>query len=205
MPIGILDLDMGNLGSVCNAIYNLGYDHIIIDQNRHLDDISHIILPGVGHFHEAQLRIKQKKIDLLLKAFIKQDKPFLGICLGMQILLSKGAEGGIITAGLDYISGHADSFNDQNIRIPHVGWNEVDFSIEHPVFYNIKPKRDFYFTHSYRAYCPKENIYATTPYNKAFPSIIGKDNVIGCQFHPEKSQKNGLKLLENFCEWDGRC
>lgn len=204
MSIGILDLTMCNIGSVFNAVYELGYDPVIVKTADEFDDLTHLILPGVGHFQEAMSRIKAKSLDIALKAFVQQ-RPLLGICLGMQLLVAVGTEGDGETAGLGFVPGRVERFSQTDLRVPHVGWNEVQFAKPHPIFEGVKDHRDFYFTHSYHVICDEANAYGLTPYGETFPSVIGAEFVVGCQFHPEKSQKNGLLLLENFCEWDGQC
>ena len=124
----------------------------------------------------------------------------------MQLLATKGLEGGE-TNGLDVIPATVDKIDSTaGLRVPHVGWNEASFSQSHPVFEEIKDHRDFYFVHSYHMKCQdKANILATTNYGQELVCAVAKKNVVGVQFHPEKSQKNGMQLLENFCEWDGLC
>ncbi len=202
--IGILDLQLGNLKSVANAIYELGNDFIIINQASQLDDVTHLIFPGVGHFRTAMQRFNRSGLLDAVKSYTLTGRPLLGICLGMQILASQGYEGGL-TSGLGFVPGDIVHFSKENLRVPHIGWNQVHFNLDHPVFENIKQDRDFYFVHSYHYLGSRQHVYAVTEYGEEFPSIIGQKNIMGFQFHPEKSQKNGLQLLENFCQWDGRC
>jgi glutamine amidotransferase len=140
-----------------------------------------------------------------IRAFALTGKPLLGICLGMQLLSSAGDEGGP-TDGLGLVEGRVVRF--ENVpRIPHVGWNEVRMQRPHPVFRKVKSGADFYFVHSYRFVCARaEDAIGLVEYGgQDHTSIVAKDNVLGFQFHPEKSQANGLRLVENFCEWDGAC
>ena len=202
--VGILDLQLGNLRSVANAVYEQGYDFVIVTDAAQLDDLSHLILPGVGHFQTAMQHFTQSGLLESVQAYVASKRPLLGICLGMQLFAALGHEG-CLTQGLDFIPGAIVPFNQENLRVPHIGWNTVRFQREHPVFAQVKKDRDFYFVHSYHYQGEADYIYATTDYGAAFPAIIGKENVIGFQFHPEKSQKNGLQLLENFCQWDGQC
>ncbi|OGT32158.1 MAG: imidazole glycerol phosphate synthase, glutamine amidotransferase subunit [Gammaproteobacteria bacterium RIFCSPHIGHO2_12_FULL_35_23] len=204
--IGIIDLKMGNLRSVFNAIYQLGFDPIVASSNINWQSITHLILPGVGHFQTAMENCRQLDLINPIKEFIAKQRPLLGICLGMQILAEYGEEGGG-SQGLNCLSGKVIHLNKKiNLPIPHVGWNEIHFKKSHPVFQNIKERADFYFVHSYYYDDSQaETIIGETNYGKYFPSIVGKNNIVGVQFHPEKSQKNGLMLLENFCQWDGQC
>lgn len=192
---------MGNIDSVSKAIEIVGGNPIISRNKSDFEDASHVILPGVGSFSTAMENINKYQIDLILKEqVIDQNKPLLGICLGMQIMASFGSEGGK-TKGLDLIEGEVkilQSF-DSYFRIPHVGWNEVVFNRNHSLFNEIKSGTDFYFVHSYHYICKNEiNSLAITPYCGGFSSVINKNNIYGVQFHPEKSQKPGLQLIKNF-------
>jgi glutamine amidotransferase len=202
--IGILNIGLGNVQSVYNAIYENGYDPIFVDSPAALAELSHFILPGVGSFDAVMQRLHQLGFVEAIDNLIANGKPTLGICLGMQLLATTGSEG-VGCNGLNAINANVPPiYPKQGIRVPHVGWNEVKFCQTHPILAEIKDQRDFYFVHSYRMQCQQnENIIATTAYGDDFVSIAANKNVIGVQFHPEKSQKNGMKLLENFCEWDG--
>lgn len=202
--IGILDLNLGNLKSVANAVYELGYDYKIIKSQDGFDDISHLIIPGVGAYPMAMKTFNNLGLKDTLTEYVCSGKPLLGICLGMQILSLNGEEIEP-TEGLGLVEGRVKPFSDINLRVPHVGWNSLVLKINHPIFENIKSDVDFYFVHSYHFECANSNnIYAVTNYGYDFPSVVGYKNVIGVQFHPEKSQNNGLRILENFCEWDGQ-
>lgn len=202
--IGILNIGSGNVQSVFNAIYENGYDPIFIHKPEELSELSHLILPGVGSFSTVIEKLSTLGFIEPIKHFINNGKPTLGICLGMQLLASLGYEGKK-SAGLNIINGNVTAIpQDNQLRIPHVGWNNVNYQLPHPVFKNIKDQRDFYFVHSYHMQCQNtENIIATTDYGSQIVCAVGKKNALGVQFHPEKSQKNGMLLLENFCEWDG--
>lgn len=204
--IGVLNANMGNLRSVHNALDNLGYDVRIIEDTNSFDDLSHLIIPGVGSYFTAMQTIQSAGFIDGVCNFAASKRPVLGICLGMQLLSSSGDEGGG-SQGLDLIPGKVKKMNlPSNLFTPHVGWNTVRFQKDHPVFHRVKNGIDCYFVHSYHFVCRDDsNWYGTTDYGEDFTSIVGKDNVLGFQFHPEKSQANGLKLLENFCDWDGKC
>lgn len=204
--IGILDIGMGNIRSVFNAIYENGFDPIIVDSVAQLDDMTHLVIPGVGAYRTAMSHIAEKNFYAPLKEFAESGRPLLGICLGMQILSDSGVEGGV-SEGLGVIHGEVLPLDvSEELRVPHVGWNEVVFDVNHPIFEEVKTDRDFYFVHSYAFNCANQNeVIAHTNYGKKITCIVGKGNVVGIQFHPEKSQVNGLKILENFCSWDGLC
>ncbi len=200
MDILILDYDMGNVDSISRILEDCGANPIISRDLKDFNSSSAIILPGVGSFSEAMNNIhKYGLAEILTKEVIQKRKPLLGICLGMQILATYGTEGGRIN-GLGFIEGEVIRFQpeDPQIRIPHVGWNNVYFS-NHPLFEGIPSGTDFYFVHSYHFVCKDpQTILARTPYCGEFTSAIGKDTIFGTQFHPEKSQKNGRRLLQNF-------
>ena len=202
--IGILNIGLGNVQSVYNAIYENGYDPVFVNKPEELDKLSHFILPGVGNFNAVMARMQQLGFVDAIKALIARGTPTLGICLGMQLLASSGEEGGV-TSGFDAINAKVTKIpNSSGLRVPHVGWNEVKFTQAHPVFEEIKDSRDFYFVHSYHMQCQQvDSVIATTEYGESLVCVAAHKNVIGVQFHPEKSQKNGMQLLENFCEWDG--
>ncbi len=202
--IAILDYGMGNLKSVFNALEYIGQDCKIINQENEIADCSHLIVPGVGTFNCAMENLNKSNLIPAILQHVKMGKPYLGICLGMQLLATKGYENEI-TDGLNIIPGLVKKFElDAKFNIPHVGWNEINKHKDHPVFNNIKQNIDFYFVHSYY-YLPDDsnNILCSTDYGNNFTSVVADKNVIGVQFHPEKSQENGLKILENFCLWDG--
>lgn len=201
--VGIVDIGMGNLRSVANAVYENGHDPEIIQDPSDFIDLPRLILPGVGNFKTASDRLFRQGWVEPIQKFAKSRKPVLGICLGMQLLASHGEEGGG-SSGLNLIPGNVSFISRQNVRVPHVGWNNVDCSWEHPVFENVKPGRDFYFVHSYEFSVDSlETRLAVTDYNGEITAVVAKNNVLGMQFHPEKSQRNGLALLESFLEWDG--
>lgn len=204
--IGILDAGMGNLRSVSNAVYSLGFDFVYVEDPGALDDLSHLILPGVGAFGTAMRSLEEKKILEAIRKFKESGRPLLGLCLGMQLLAEFGTEGGKCD-GLGFVSGSISRLpGDAKLRIPHVGWNTVEFQGDHPLVHGVKNGADFYFVHSYQFVCRStESVYGRTDYGGEFSSIVGNKNVVGFQFHPEKSQVNGIKLLENFCRWDGLC
>ena len=195
--IGILDLEICNLTSVSSAVYNLGFDFNIIkiDEKKKLDDISHLIIPGVGSFSNISKEyFKNQNFALELKNYAEKGKPILGICLGMHFLATEGFEN-TRSKGLDLIEGSVDLMKTDKSKmynLPHVGWNEINILKDHKIFEGIKNNSNFYFVHSYQAILKNnEYLFAETKYLETFPSIIIKDNVVGFQFHPEKSSKMG--------------
>ncbi len=202
--IVIVDYGMGNLKSVQNAFAKVGYEAIITEDPYKINNASAIVLPGVGAFGNAINTLRGKKIDRELIKAIKVNKPFLGICLGMQLLLSYGEEGGFFK-GLDLLAGNVKKFQ-ESVKCPHMGWNNITFTPSpddepNPIFQNIADGSYFYFVHSY--YCKVDNLKAissTTDYGLSFPSSIRENNLFGVQFHPEKSSVSGLKILKNFGE-----
>ena len=204
--IGILDADIGNLRSISKAVYSLGHDFVLVDKPSLLGGVSHLIIPGVGSFTDAMRRIEERDLKRPTREFAARGKPVLGICLGMQLLAARGEEGGD-SAGLELIPGRVVRMAPgEGHRIPHVGWNSVHFQRQHPVLRHLRDGIDFYFVHSYSfSSSDPSTVLGITEYGRPFVSISGWKNVVGFQFHPEKSQDNGLRLLENFCAWDGRC
>ena len=208
--IAIIDLKISNLSSIFNGIYISGFDPEIIEIDEFIkknDKITHLIIPGVGNFGEACKKINNTEFLNSLNHYIKKGNPLMGICLGMQLLFESSYEAPG-KKGLGILKGKVKPLKDRiNLRVPHVGWNNVNVIKNHPLLNNIKLKSfDFYFVHSYFVVCSNnENVLGLTDYEINFPSIVGYKNIIGFQFHPEKSQLNGLNILEKFCKWDGIC
>jgi glutamine amidotransferase len=198
--IGVLDYGMGNLSSVTNALEYLGIENVVINDEAGFDNISHLIIPGVGSFGKAMENIAARNFIDQIHNFNKKELPILGICLGMQLLAETGTEP-TECAGLGMIKGRVECLPSQCIRVPHVGWNGIEVINDHPILEDVKRSVDFYFVHSYRFVTTKQsNIIAETNYGVEFPTIVSNDkgNVVGIQFHPEKSQKQGLQILSNF-------
>ena len=199
-----IDYGMGNLKSVQNAFAAVGYKMVITDDPNQIKKASALVLPGVGAFRDAIKSLRAKKIDEELIEAIREGKPFLGICLGMQLLFAFSEEGGLFK-GLNIIPGRVKRFSSL-VKCPHLGWNKIKFTHNsnrniNPIFKGVLDESYFYFVHSY--YCEADNqkiIYSTTDYGSVFSSSIWKDNLFGVQFHPEKSSTSGLKILKNFGE-----
>jgi glutamine amidotransferase len=193
----ILDYGSGNVASVYNLIYRLGYDINVSNKSVDIKKSSHLILPGVGAFGSSIEKIKNNiSLDLLNEEVQVKKKPFLGICVGMQLLAEKGLEFGEHN-GLGWIEGTVEKLSAK--VLPHVGWNNIEMKKNSPIFDNVKNRSDFYFVNSY-AFKVKNNnfITAETTYENKFCSAVQKENIFGVQFHPEKSQKAGQLIIDNF-------
>lgn len=200
--IGILDYGVGNLASVLNGLkyFNPDKDIRIVSTCYELAECSKLLLPGVGAFGDARRLLEEKNLDRQIRREAEKGKLILGICLGMQLLCSKGYESGE-TLGLDLIPGEVVRFNDTGVKIPHMGWNSVKPEVGSPLFRDIQSPADFYFVHSYHFKCDDQaNVLATAEHGGQFVAAVCRDNVFGIQFHPEKSQRNGLIMLRNFVE-----
>ena len=199
--VAIVDYGMGNLDSVSRAVQHSGGEPIITNEVNDFEAADYIILPGVGSFNMGMKNIRAAGLEEVLREQVLNiGVPFLGICLGMQLLATKGWEGEE-TNGLGWIEGEVKRFvpDSPEVRIPHVGWNEVAFNCSSPLFEDIPSGKDFYFVHSYHFSCiHAQDEIAHTSYCGNFVSVIAKNNIMGVQFHPEKSQKLGLKLIKNF-------
>ena len=199
--VTIVDYGMGNLASVKNILRYLGYDSVISGDIKDITQADKLILPGVGHFGRAMEEInKRGMIEILNTQVMDKKVPVLGICLGMQLLLSSSEEGE--AEGLGWIPGQVTRFNPADmgeLKVPHMGWDYVKVEQNNPIVNGVDDNSRFYFVHSYHAQCEnRENCIATTEYGITFDSIIGRDNIYGAQFHPEKSHKFGMQLLNNF-------
>ncbi|MBI2023017.1 imidazole glycerol phosphate synthase subunit HisH [Candidatus Giovannonibacteria bacterium] len=197
--ICILDYGSGNVRSVFNILFALGKDVIVSNRPEDILAGSHIILPGVGAFGTSMEKIKKTiHLDILENEIIRNKKPFLGICVGMQVLADRGFEFGE-HVGLGWIHGEVKKMSTGGLPLPHIGWNNVSIAKQTPLLNGLSVDQDFYFVHSYVFKEENnENVIAKTEYGEQFNSIISKDNIFGVQFHPEKSQKAGKLLLENF-------
>lgn len=194
----IIDYGLGNLGSISNMLAKLGHASIITRDHTEIMDSSKIILPGVGSFDMGMENLK--KYDLLSVLNEKRkDKScsILGICLGMQLLTDGSEEGKL--KGLGWVPGFSKKFNTNNVKVPHMGWNRVAIRQTSPLTSGFDESFKFYFVHSYYVECENENDVLTyTSYDNRFASSLNHENVFGVQFHPEKSHRFGMKLLDNF-------
>ncbi|MBD2002371.1 MULTISPECIES: imidazole glycerol phosphate synthase subunit HisH [Cyanophyceae] len=200
--IAIIDYGMGNLRSVANALSYINCPGFITNNPEDLSQANHIILPGVGAFGDAMENLQSRGWVKALEAEVREKgKPFLGICLGMQLLATTGTEHGV-HKGLDWIPGtvvRLQSSNAGNIRIPHIGWNDVNFTKPNKLFAGLNDSQIFYFVHSYVLVPNNQGVISgISHYGAEFVSSIELGNIYATQFHPEKSQKVGLEVLKNF-------
>jgi len=199
--IGIVDYNMGNLASVINAFSIMGESVAVESNPNNLDKYEKLILPGVGAFGDAMEHLKSNGMDSAIREYDSLDRPLLGICLGMQLLFESSEEFGD-SNGLGLIEGEVVAFDeskfDHKLKVPHMGWNELFVQKETPIFQGLD--RDFYlyFVHSFHAKCDDKYAIGKTHYGYEFTSAVQKNNIYGIQPHPEKSHKNGLKIIENF-------
>jgi len=203
--ITIVDYGMGNLGSVKNMLKKIGETSIISSEKEDIENATKLLLPGVGSFDNAIKNLQELDlIEIIRKKVLLDKTPIMGICLGMQ-LLTKGSEEGKLE-GFGFIDAYAKKFDFSSIKnslpVPHMGWNKTNLVKESHLYKDNDDKnRRFYFVHSYAVICKDKNdILSTTDYGYTFVSSFERDNIIGCQFHPEKSHKYGMKLFKKFVE-----
>ena len=194
--IKIIDYGMANLGSVRKAFETVGAETKIVDNPEDLRDTSHLVLPGVGAFGDAMKNIRARGMDEAIFEAVENGSAFLGICLGLQVLFTESEEKGI-HRGLDIFKGKVRLFSEG--LVPQIGWNQAHIKRDNPLMEGIQDHSYFYFVHSYYADPEiKDDVIAETDYYIDYASIVGRDRIYGIQFHPEKSQQKGLRILENF-------
>jgi len=204
--VTIIDYGVGNLNSIKNMLKKIGTEAIISSLPADIDSAEKLILPGVGAFDYGMQQIRESGFLGNLRQKVIQNKtPFLGVCLGAQLLL-EGSEEGMPVPGLGWINGRVVKFDQgrmpRNFKIPHMGWNGLELKKESRLFTNMYPDSRFYFVHSYHMACTQEeDVLAESNYSYNFVSAVERDNVLGVQFHPEKSHKFGMKLYENFIKF----
>jgi glutamine amidotransferase len=197
--ICILDYGSGNVKSVYNLLASLSDNVKVSNAAQDIEDATHVVLPGVGAFAAAMRRIHERlPLDVLDRVVRQERKPFLGICVGMQVLADRGFEFGE-TPGLGWIGGDTRKLDSGDFPLPHIGWNNIDVRQHSPLLNGLENAPDFYYVHSF-AFHPADpaQVLASTDYGQQFCAAIGRDNVYGVQFHPEKSQRAGIKLAKNF-------
>jgi glutamine amidotransferase len=195
--IAVIDYGRGNLGSVENALGRLGMRAVVTQDPRVIEDARALVLPGDGAFHDAMSNLQFLGLLEPLKAALDEGRPFLGICLGYQLLFTESEEFGQ-GKGLDVIPGTVRRFP-TSLKVPHMGWNSVDHRGDLRIFDGIPSGAHFYFVHSYYPSATDPSLpVATCTYGLTFPAAVGRGTLFATQFHPEKSQRWGLKLLENF-------
>jgi glutamine amidotransferase len=198
-PLVIVDYGMGNIYSVQSALKYIGVESVYTNDSSIILDADHILLPGVGSFHVAMENIKRLDLDDILKeAVLVKQIPILGICLGMQLLGMSSTEDGY-TEGLKLFDGKCDKFEATDLlKVPHVGFNDVKIPANSRLYTDLDDNSDFYFVHSYRMQTSQVDGVAYCDYGGRFVASFEKGNVMGTQYHPEKSQRNGLTVLQNF-------
>lgn len=208
--ISIIDYRAGNLASVARAISHLGFECRITRDIEEILTAQRVIFPGVGSAGKAMQDLRRMELDRAIHDLYESGRPFLGICLGTQIILEKSEENQTTCLGL--LPGTVKRFplplvsdDGRSLKVPHMGWNQVRLIRPHPVFQGVAPDTEFYFVHGYYPEPAEEGaIIATTRHGITFTSVLGLKNLVAVQFHPEKSGPPGLTILKNFCLWDGR-
>ena len=211
MRVGIIDYGSGNIRSVfksfekASLLLDKNIQIVIIDNVEELKKADKVVLPGVGAFADCMQGLNNINglVELLNKMVIEDSKAFMGICVGMQLLANFSNEYGY-TEGLSWIDGEVTSIEkvEEEMKVPHMGWNSIEFDQKHSLFRGIKQDEDFYFVHSYK-FNVKNNkfVLAKTHYGGDITAVVLKDNIMGTQFHPEKSQDAGIQFIKNFLEW----
>ncbi len=200
--LAIIDYGVGNLFSLQCSLRKIGVEAIVTKNPDEIKSADRIILPGVGAFGDASRKLRESGLVELITEEAKSGKPFLGICLGMQLLFEKGYEYGE-HEGLGFLKGNVVALEGEinpNLQIPHMGWNALDFKQDSPLFKYINNGDFVYFVHSYYATDCEDSVIATSEYGIPVTAAVGKGNIFGCQFHPEKSGEVGLNILKAFCE-----
>lgn len=200
--IAIIDYGVGNLFSLSSSFASIGADTVITGDSEVIKKADKLILPGVGAFSDAIEKLKSAGLDTVIKQEVQKGKPLMGICLGMQMLFEKSYEYGEYE-GLSLLKGSVVPMKNSiphDLKIPHIGWNALRFKKDSPLFKYIKDGDFVYFVHSYYADGCEDSLIADTEYGKFLTVAVQKDNIYGCQFHPEKSGDVGLKILKAFCE-----
>jgi glutamine amidotransferase len=202
----IVDYDAGNLRSVQRACREVGLDAVISADPDMLRRAERVIFPGVGAAGSAMRSLRERGLDDALREAVGSGVPVLGICLGLQISLDTSEENDTTTLGLINGTVQRFDFSDPTLKVPHMGWNEVTVHRAHPLLEDIVPGDEFYFVHSYYpAPADESDVFACTEYEHTFACALGRDNYFATQFHPEKSGRVGLRLLQNFAGWNGQC
>ncbi len=209
--IAIIDYGMGNLRSVHKAFEAVGHPAVVTREQRVLEEATHLVLPGVGAFADCMANLDRFGLIDPIRAAIGKGKPFLGICLGLQLLFTESEEFGL-HKGLDIVPGRVRRFasgtdgapleGNPRLKVPHMGWNSLAIKLVAPPLRGIEPGASAYFVHSYYVEPRDPSVVSTvTDYGVAFASSIWRENVFACQFHPEKSQTVGLRIIRNFGQW----
>lgn len=202
--IAIIDYGIGNLFSVVSSFKYIGKDAVVTSDPEVIKSCDRILLPGVGAFEDASKKLRETGLDKVIIEEAKSGKPIMGICLGMQLLFEKSYEYGE-HKGLSLLNGNVVPMQgviDPSLKIPHIGYNALTFKKNHPLLKYIKEGDFVYFVHSYYAVDCEDSLIAYSEYDKDITAIVAKDNIMGCQFHPEKSGEVGLNILRAFSEME---
>jgi len=206
----VVDYGAGNLRSVAKALLRSGLDVEITQEPAVVRRAAAVVLPGVGAFKDAVQNLRGKGLDAAIRAAIESGRPYLGLCLGLQVLFDESDEHGA-TPGFGLLRGRVERFPERDaagagLRVPHIGWNEVSFSGDHPMCAGLPARDFFYFVHAFRA-VPKDarDVVGRADYGGPFAAAVARDNVFAVQFHPEKSQSAGKRLLDAFAVWVASC
>ena len=200
--IAIIDYGVGNLFSLHQSFLKIGADTVVTGDPSIIKSAERVILPGVGAYGEAAEKIKNTGLDKIVREVVSDGKPLLGICLGMQLLFEYGTEFGH-NEGLGLLKGHVKTMRDEigsELKLPQIGWNALDIKKQNKLFKYINNGDHVYFVHSYHAVDCSDSLIATTEYGAEITAAVARDNVYGCQFHPEKSGDVGLKILKGFLD-----
>lgn len=200
--IAVIDYGVGNLFSLCSSLRTIGAEAVISSDPETIKKADKLILPGVGAFEDAAKKLHSGGLDGLIRDQAASGKEILGICLGMQLLFEKSFEYGE-HEGLGLLKGFVvpmEGYIPEKLQIPHIGWNALHFTREHRLFRYLREGDCVYFVHSFFASGCEESVIATAEYGRPLTAAVGMDNVMGCQFHPEKSGRVGLEILRAFCE-----
>ncbi|NHV59829.1 MAG: imidazole glycerol phosphate synthase subunit HisH [Candidatus Verstraetearchaeota archaeon] len=197
MKVAILDLGLGNLLSIRRGLERAGGEVVLASSEREASDAEAVVIPGVGAFRDGMRALES--FGGVVEAIKSGSRPMLGVCLGMQLLFEKSYEGGEYQ-GLGLISGEVVRLP-KSVKVPHMGWNDITLVKDSPLLKDLNPRDYFYFVHSYYCRTDEDVVLATTDYGVEIPAIVEKKNLVGTQFHPEKSGKKGLIFLKNFLGW----
>ncbi|MDO3720791.1 imidazole glycerol phosphate synthase subunit HisH [Marinobacter sp. chi1] len=209
--VAIIDYGMGNLHSARKAVEHVAPDVnvLVTDNADQIREANHVILPGVGAIRDCMHEIRRLGVDVLVRE-VSRDRPFLGICVGMQALMSRSEENGGVE-GIGLFPSEVRFFGDnlvedgERLKVPHMGWNEVYQTVDHPLWHNIPDGDRFYFVHSYYAEAEgNADMAGRSHYGVDLAVAVARENIFAVQFHPEKSARAGLQLLKNFVDWSGQ-
>jgi len=212
--VAVIDYGMGNLHSVASALEHVGAEQVLVTHDAELiRQADRVVFPGVGAMRDCMAEIRRLKCDqLLADALLEQQKPVLAICVGMQALMTRSEENAgvdcldLIPGNVRYFGSSLNSAEGERLKVPHMGWNEVHQTRDHPLWQGIEDRTRFYFVHSYYVDAAQRDLVAgALDYGVQVDAALARDNLFAVQFHPEKSHTAGLQLLKNFLQWNGQC